>query len=81
MRSKVLRDLKVLQRFGYMLKEPQSKWLKGYKPLQELRSKFANNICRLFYFYSRDRATYRTLSGYVEKSQKQIKGNLLKQQS
>ena len=50
--AKVLRDLDLLQEFGYNLHFPYVDTIKGdkYKGLLELRTKLASNIFRVFYF-------------------------------
>lgn len=50
--AKIIRDLDLLQEFGYNLHYPYVDTIKGekYKGLLELRTKLASNIFRIFYF-------------------------------
>lgn len=71
MRAKALRDINLLEEFGRSLKRPQTDTVKGdrYKGLYELRSKFASNITRIYYFYIEgDKAIL--LHGILKKSGK-----------
>ena len=68
LKGKTLRSIEMLRHFGPQLPMPHSKKLTGYN-LWELRTKQASNICRLFYFHSRE-TTYVVTSGYVKKSDK-----------
>ncbi len=76
MKTKVLRTIMLLAKFGGFLKEPYSKKLKGYD-LYELRVKFASNIVRLFYFHDNNNI-YVITSGFIKKSDKIDKKILLK---
>ena len=51
-RAKSARDIDMLEEFGTDLREPYVKPIKGdkYKGLWELRTKFASDISRIFYF-------------------------------
>jgi len=51
-RAKSTRDVDMLAEFGTNLREPYVKAVKGekYKGLWELRTKFASDISRIFYF-------------------------------
>jgi len=49
LQAKILRDLELLEEFGNQLRDPQVKHIG--KGLYELRSKFASNIARIFFFY------------------------------
>ena len=53
LRAKAMRDIGLLEEFGRSLQRPQVDTIKGdrYKGLYELRSKFASNITRIYYFY------------------------------
>jgi phage-related protein len=67
--AKSLRSVTMLQQFGYTLREPHSKLLKGVEGLKELRVQVGTDICRLFYFHFKD-TIYVVTSGYVKKEQK-----------
>jgi phage-related protein len=67
--AKALRTINMLRQFGYTLREPHSKTLKGVDGLKELREKVGTDICRLFYFHFKD-VVYVVTSGYVKKEQK-----------
>lgn len=67
MKSKVLRQLKLLEEFGNELTEPYSKALK--KGIFELRIKQGSNISRvLYFFYVGDRIII--TNGFIKKTQK-----------
>lgn len=61
------------------LPEPHSKKIRGGtgKELYELRVKLGRNICRLFYFYWKDKI-YVITSGYMKKTDKINKREILK---
>lgn len=69
LRSKSLRTINMLEKFGHELCEPYSKTLKNCNGLKELRTKQGSNICRMFYFHKGDRV-YVVTSGYLKKSMK-----------
>ncbi len=69
LKAKTFRTIDLLKEFGHFIKEPHSKSLKGNKGLLELRVKFGSNICRLFYFYHKDKI-YVITSGYIKKQNK-----------
>jgi phage-related protein len=69
MQAKIQRTIALLKEFGYLLPEPHSKKIKGHKDLYELRVKSGSDICRLFYFYWKDKI-YIVTSGYSKKSNK-----------
>ncbi len=75
LRAKAFRTIELLQEFGPFLKEPHAKKITGTKNLFELRVKFSNNICRLFYFHH-ENSIYVTTSGYVKKDQKLDKAEI-----
>ena len=71
LRAKAMRDISLLEEFGRSLQRPQADTVKGdrYKGLYELRSKFASNITRIYYFYIQgDKAIL--LHGILKKSGK-----------
>ncbi len=68
MKTKVLRTITLLAKFGAFLKEPHSKKLKGYD-LYELRVKLGSNIVRLFYFHDNNKI-YVITSGFIKKANK-----------
>ncbi len=76
MKTKVLRTIMLLTKFGGFLKEPHSKKLKGYD-LYELRVKLASNIVRLFYFHDNNKI-YVITSGFIKKTNKTDKKMILK---
>ena len=69
MQAKIQRTISLLEEFGYNLQEPHSKKIKGTENLYELRIKVASNICRLFYFFWKNK-TYIVTSGYIKKRDK-----------
>jgi phage-related protein len=69
MRAKVYKAYKLLKAFGYMLREPHSKKLKGEDNLYELRVKQGSNIVRLPYYFQGNK-TYIVTSGYFKKDEK-----------
>jgi len=77
MQAKIQRSIELLKEFGYLLPEPHSKKITGYEDLYELRVKLGSDICRLFYFYWKDKI-YIITSGYVKKSRKTDKNQIKK---
>jgi len=69
MQAKIQRTINLLKEFGYLLPEPHSKKLKSIEALYELRVKLGSDICRLFYFYWKNKI-YVVTSGYIKKSNK-----------
>ena len=65
-RAKAIRTIELLGEFGPQPAMPHAWKLTGYD-LWELRVRLASDICRLFYFYHRDRV-YIVTSGYVKKA-------------
>jgi len=77
MQAKIQRTIQLLEEFGYKLPEPHSKMLKGNKDLKELRVKLGTDICRLFYFYWKDKI-YIVTSGYMKKQNKLDQNQIIK---
>jgi phage-related protein len=77
MRAKVYRGIDLLKLFGFRLVEPHAKTLKNADGLKELRIKVATDICRIFYFYYKDRF-YVCTSGYMKKTDKTDEMEILK---
>ena len=69
MQAKIQRTIYLLAEFGNMLPEPHSKKIRGSKDLYELRVKLGSDICRLFYFYWKEKK-YVITSGYLKKRKK-----------
>ncbi|MGE5314100.1 MAG: type II toxin-antitoxin system RelE/ParE family toxin [Acidobacteriota bacterium] len=69
MKAKVLRTINLLEEFGRLLPGPHSQTVKGYPGLKELRVKLGSDICRIFYFHSRQ-GLFILTSGYVKKEMK-----------
>lgn len=67
--AKARRAIDLLKEFGYLLSEPHSKKLKSMDDLHELRVKVGTDICRLFYFFWKDKI-YIVTSGYMKKDNK-----------
>ena len=65
--AKVIRDIELLAEFAPNLHEPYTKHIDG--PIWELRSKFASNIHRIFYFIWRNNKLI-LLHGFTKKTQK-----------
>ena len=65
--AKALRDIELLAEFAPNLHEPYTKHIDG--PIWELRSKFASNIHRIFYFIWRNDKLI-LLHGFTKKTQK-----------
>ena len=76
LRAKVYRTIRLLGEFGPFLAEPHSQKMKGYKSLYELRVKQGSDICRFFYFHQKGKV-YVVTSGYVKKSMKTSKSELI----
>ncbi|MEN6356394.1 MAG: type II toxin-antitoxin system RelE/ParE family toxin [Armatimonadota bacterium] len=70
-RAKSVRDVDMLAEFGTHLREPYVKAIKGekYKGLWELRTKFASDISRIFYFLPVHNR-FILLHGYIKKDMK-----------
>ena len=66
-RAKAARQIDLLEEKGTELREPHVKHFSG--PLWELRSRFANDIQRIFYF-APDGDTFVLLHGFVKTTQK-----------
>ena len=66
--AKSLRDVDLLREFGVALREPYAKQVKGdrYRGLWELRTKFASDVSRIFYFIS-IRGRFVLVHGYLKK--------------
>ena len=77
MQAKIQRSINLLKEFGYSLPEPHSKKLKSVVDLYELRVKLGSDICRLFYFYWKNKI-YVMTSGYIKKSNKTDKNEIKK---
>jgi len=67
--AKARRAINLLKEFGYLLSEPHSKKLKSVDNLHELRVKAGTDICRLFYFFWKEKI-YIVTSGYIKKDNK-----------
>ena len=69
LKAKVVRDLDLLEKYGFDLGMPYVRKIKGkkYEKLYELRSKFASDITRIFYFFETKDGIV-VLSGYLKKS-------------
>lgn len=67
-RAKSTRDIDMLAEFGPDLQEPFVKALRGdrYRGMWELRTRFAGDISRIFYFLSSGRR-FVLLHGYLKK--------------
>jgi len=67
-RAKSARDIVLLSRYGMALCEPYTKPIKGarYRGLWELRTKFASDISRIFYFIS-IHGRFVLVHGYLKK--------------
>jgi len=71
LRAKTFSEIELLEKHGYMLREPYTKSIKGntYKGLYELRVKFSTDITRIFYFAFRNNK-FILLNGFSKKSDK-----------
>ena len=77
MKAKVVRDIDLLEKYGFDLGMPYVKKIQGkkYEKLFELRSKFSTNISRIFYFFETKDGIV-ILSGYLKKDNKTDKKEL-----
>ena len=71
--AKVLRDIDLSAEYAPNLHEPYTKHIDG--PIWELRSKFARNIYRIFYFIWKDNKLV-LLHGFTKKTQKTPPGEI-----
>ncbi len=69
MQAKVQRTIGLLEEFGFNLKEPHVKKIRNTEDLFELRIKAGSDICRLFFFFWKNR-TFIITSGYMKKTNK-----------
>lgn len=71
MKSKVLWEIGLLEKYGLDLKEPYVKKISGkkYNKLFELRVKFSSDVSRIFYFCYKD-GNLILLNGYTKKKNK-----------
>ncbi len=67
--AKILREVDLLQEFGYKLGMPHVKKMKGSDDIWELRIKMASNNYRIFYFTLKEN-TYLMLHAFLKKSNK-----------
>ena len=67
-RSKILRNIALLERFGLSLKEPYIKSLK-IQELRELRIIFSSKIFRLLFFHYKEKI-FVILHAFVKKTRK-----------
>ena len=77
LQAKAYRTIGLLKLFGLSLTEPHSKTIKGTKKLRELRVKHGTNICRIFYFYYKNKIFILTF-GYIKKTNKTSKKEIKK---
>ena len=77
LRAKVMRDLDLLEKYGFNLGLPYVRKIQGakYEKLYEMRTKFASNITRIFYFFETKDGIV-ILNGYLKKSDKTDKKEL-----
>ena len=77
LKAKVVRDIDLLEKYGFDLGLPYVKKIQGkkYEKLYELRSKFSTNIARIFYFFETKDGII-ILSGYLKKDNKTDKKEL-----
>ena len=70
-RAKTFSEIELLKKHGSNLREPYVKSVKGdkYTGIYELRTKFASNITRIFYF-TWSNNTFVLLNGFTKKSEK-----------
>lgn len=70
-KAKILKEIDLLEEYGFDLKEPYVKPIKGkkYNKLFELRTKFSTNLSRVFYF-SHTKNGFILLSAYTKKTNK-----------
>ena len=67
--AKAFREIELLKAIGPLLSFPHTRKIVGTENLFELRVKQGTNICRLFYFYNKNRI-YIITSGYIKKTEK-----------
>lgn len=67
MRAKAVREIKTLSEYGYMLREPYTKYL--VDGIFELRIKVGADISRVLYFYYEDKKIVLT-NGFIKKTEK-----------
>lgn len=75
LKAKTFRTIELLGEFGTELREPFSKKIQGYDGLFELRVKQGSNICRMFYFFEKNKVIVIT-SGFIKKDQKTDRNEL-----
>ena len=77
MKAKVMRDIDLLEKYGFDLGMPYVKKIRGkkYEKIYELRSKFSSSISRIFYFFE-TKSDIVLLSGYIKKNNKTDKREL-----
>ena len=70
-RAKTFSEIELLKKHGNKLREPYVKSIKGdkYDGIFELRTKFATDITRIFYF-TWSNNTFILLNGFTKKSEK-----------
>ncbi|MDW7662808.1 MAG: type II toxin-antitoxin system RelE/ParE family toxin [Bacillota bacterium] len=70
-RAKAFRDIELLKTYGYMLREPYTKSIKGKlnSGIYELRIKHSTEISRIFYFSYKDNV-FILLNGFIKKTSK-----------
>lgn len=70
-RTRTSHDIKLLEEYGSFLHEPHASQIKGkrYKGLHELRTKTADGIFRIFYFFMVENKCV-LLHGFQKKTQK-----------
>lgn len=71
-RAKILREIDLLEKFGYQLGMPHSKKMTGTDELWELRIKLGSNNHRVFYFHFINNK-FVLLHAFRKKSQKTSK--------
>ena len=73
-RAKTFSEIELLKKHGSKLREPYVKMIKGdrYNGIFELRTKFASNINRIFYF-AWSNNTFVLLNGFTKKNDKTSK--------
>lgn len=65
--AKAVRDIELLEEFGNKLREPYSKHIQD--GIFELRTKFASDVIRIFYFFFLENKIILT-NGFLKKTQK-----------
>ncbi len=70
-RAKAFRDIELLKVYGYELREPYTKSIKGKlnKGIYELRIKHSTENSRIFYFTYKDNV-FVLLNGFIKKTSK-----------